>query len=210
MPDPQQPQIRAASFGKKRRNPDTTEHASPSTNVTDARPTSGRVDDKGTTAGGGEAPNTPAAPKATTPPPTPAQAAPTTPRAGAARPTTTSSGKRDVGKREVCVYLSVEVAEKIRDLGHARRITNGDLVMNALESASFAALKAEQPMTGSLFTRPMVTTADHRGKVQFTFSWLPEHIDVLDGLVATHDAENRSRLVEAAFHEYLKQHSSAA
>lgn len=112
----------------------------------------------------------------------------------------------DKRKQQVTVYLSLDVATRARERGHAERLTNGDVVMNALEGATFASLTQEPELRGGLFKRPASAVAENpqRGtKVQFTFTWLPEHVKVLDDLVKQYQAPNSSQLVEVALTEYL-------
>lgn len=102
------------------------------------------------------------------------------------------------------IYVRPELLEQIRVFRRTTEVTNGDLILDAIEASvdQLPKLVAPKQVSGDgMFAR---TTRDgHIGKVQLSARLLDENLHVIDELVDQLSAESRSQLIEAALTAYL-------
>lgn len=105
-------------------------------------------------------------------------------------------------------YVSPEMAARFRAEAARRRVTNGTLVLDAVEATvgELPPLLEGGTRTDStgMFTRH-VSAEPGSPRVQLSARFIRENLRVLDDLVDRLGAESRSQLIEAALKKYLPE-----
>lgn len=102
------------------------------------------------------------------------------------------------------IYIRPELLDQIRDWRRSHEITNGDLILDAIQATidQLPDLIAPTPVSADgMFARE--SRQHHVGKVQFSARLRGDNVAVIDELVDKFEAGSRSRLIEAALAAYL-------
>lgn len=126
------------------------------------------------------------------------------------RKSSETTPRRQTANGAVVVYMPVPVHERLKLARQSHTTSQTDIVLDAIEQAyerlSEIVTNALTPACqteGRLFTRVQQQTQDHQPKVQVTIRPTADQLQIIDELVTTHGAPDRSFFISTVLDDVL-------